>query len=113
MSRRGGRTIDDFIAGGRALQRFWLTADRLGLQLQPELTPLIFARYFRSQVRFSALPHMTRDAGRIAALLEKEIGRPATEAAVFMGRVGAGDAARARSLRLPIERLMMSPSEAG
>lgn len=112
ISRHGGKTIDDFIAGGRALQRFWLTADRLGLQLQPELTPMIFARYFRSQLRFSALPNMTRDAGRIAALLETEIGKPATEAAVFMGRIGAGEAAKARSLRLPIERLMMPPSQA-
>lgn len=107
VSRKGGKTIDDFIAGGRALQRFWLTADRLGLQLQPELTPMIFARYYRARLAFSRTPGMTDAAGRIAALMEREVGRQTTAAAVFMGRVGAGPAARARSLRMPIERLMM------
>ena len=37
-------TIDDYLNGGRALQRFWLTAAKLGLQFQPEMTPLIFSR---------------------------------------------------------------------
>jgi hypothetical protein len=110
VARHDATSIDDFIAGGRALQRFWLTAAKLGLQLQPELTPLIFARYYRTQIRFSETTHMTRDAGRISALLEAEIGGPAARAAVFMGRVGAGEAAKSRSLRLPIDRLMFDPS---
>jgi hypothetical protein len=40
---------DDYVAAGRAMQRFWLTATQLGLQLQPELTPLIFSRYVRER----------------------------------------------------------------
>jgi hypothetical protein len=36
------------------MQRFWLTATQLGLQLQPELTPLIFSRYVRERRAFSA-----------------------------------------------------------
>lgn len=107
VAKRPAEGIDDFIAGGRALQRFWLTADQLGLQLQPELTPLIFARYFRARLTFSKTDGMTRDAGRIATLLEAEVGKAAAEGAVFMGRVGAGNAAKSRSLRLPIERLMV------
>jgi hypothetical protein len=110
VAKRGCTSIDDFIAGGRALQRFWLTATKLGLQLQPELTPLIFARYYRTQLSFSRTDGMTRDAGRIAAAMEKEFGKETAQPAVFMGRVGAGPAAKSRSLRLPIERLMM-PNE--
>ena len=107
VARGGCRGVDDFIAGGRALQRFWLTAAKLGLQLQPEVTPLIFARYFREQRTFSATAGMTRDAGRISARLDREFGETAARNAVFMGRVGAGAPAASRSLRLPIERLMM------
>ncbi|MEO8938371.1 MAG: molybdopterin biosynthesis protein MoeY [Burkholderiaceae bacterium] len=107
VARNGSHSIDDFIAGGRALQRFWLTAARLGLQLQPELTPLIFARYDRARLAFSQTEGLTRDAGRIAALLEREFGKPATAAAVFMGRIGAGSPATSRSLRLPIEQWMI------
>jgi hypothetical protein len=37
--------IDDYIAAGGAMQRFWLTATKLGLHAQPEMTPLIFSAY--------------------------------------------------------------------
>ncbi len=36
------KEIDDNVEAGRAIQRFWLTATKLGLQLQPEMTPLDF-----------------------------------------------------------------------
>jgi hypothetical protein len=106
VSKRGASSIDDFIAAGRALQRFWLTAASLGLQLQPELTPLIFARYHRGRRRFSSDAGKVDDAGEIARRLDREFGADAA-AAVFLGRVGAGDPAKARSLRLPLPRLMM------
>lgn len=41
------RNVDDYVTAGRAMQRYWLTATALGLQLQPELTLLIFGRYVR------------------------------------------------------------------
>ena len=84
----------------------------VGLQLQPEMTPMIFARYFRERRTFSQTAGMTRAAGRIGELLEREIGKAATEAAVFMGRVGAGSPATSRSLRLPLERLMIDRNDA-
>ena len=36
------------------MQRFWLTATSLGLQFQPEYTPLVFARYARERRPFAA-----------------------------------------------------------
>jgi hypothetical protein len=101
--------IDDFIAAGRAIQRLWLTATRLGLQLQPEVTPLIFARYARNALVFSRHPGSRESAARLARRLEKEIGVANTAQAVFMGRVGAGPAATTRSLRLPLESLLIVP----
>lgn len=100
------QTIDDYVAAGRAVQRFWLTAASLGLQLQPEITPLIFSRYVREQRAFSNLP----DAIDTAAALEKKLSgllqNDSAEQVVFLGRIGKGAAATSRSLRLPVETLV-------
>jgi hypothetical protein len=93
------------------MQRFWLTATRVGLQLQPELTPLIFRAYVREGIAFSTASGPLRLARSLAAHLERMIGREACERAVFMGRLGAGTPARARSLRLPLEKLLLAPSD--
>ena len=45
--------IDDYVATGRAMQRLWLTVEKLGLQSQPEMTPLIFNQYARAGQRFT------------------------------------------------------------
>ena len=110
VGRRESTSVDDFVAGGAALQRFWLTAATLGLQLQPELTPLIFSRYARGRRSFSQTPGMMQAADRIAALIDREIGVESAKAAVFMGRVGAGRPATSRSLRLPVEQLLIDRS---
>lgn len=98
-------TIDDYVAAGRKVQRFWLTVTHLGLQLQPEMTPLIFARYSADERRFTVVGKLIDDARRLrretAALVPC-----ALEKAVFMGRLGAGKPPPARSLRLPLEKLI-------
>ena len=110
VAKRPPTTIDDFIAAGSAVQRLWLTATHLGLQLQPEVTPLIFARYSRNRFPFSRLPQAPVLAKRIATQLEREVGEIAAKNAVFMGRVGAGKPAIARSLRLSLDQLMFDPN---
>jgi hypothetical protein len=99
-------TVDDYIAAGRALQRFWLTATSLGLQFQPEYTPLIFARYSRQGRNFTAVAPAIERAQSTRKALERLLGVDVAERAVFMGRIGAGHPAQARSLRLPLERLL-------
>jgi molybdopterin/thiamine biosynthesis adenylyltransferase len=106
-AERPPRSIDDYVAAGRAMQRFWLTATLLKLQLQPEITPLAFATYVRSGESFSRSPGSFEAAQRIAARLSGLIGADAVERATFMGRVGAGPAPSARSLRLPLAQLMV------
>ncbi|MYN45049.1 molybdopterin biosynthesis protein MoeY [Pseudoduganella sp. FT93W] len=98
--------IDDFVEAGRAVQRFWLTAASLGLQLQPELTPLIFARYVRDGRIFSATAGMQERAAALSRRGAALLGAAAWDQAVFMGRIGAGPAARSRSLRLPLHQLL-------
>ena len=106
------KEVEDWLEGGRAVQRFWLTSTRLGLQLQPEMTPLIFRRYRELSVNFTgserALARNEAVAGRLADLLGEE----ALASPVFMGRLGRGRVSIARSLRLPVEKLL-APRRAG
>ncbi len=104
LANRAPETIDDYVAAGRAVQRFWLTATSLGLGLQPELTPLIFSRYVREDRRFSesnaAWMQAQTLAGRLKTVLAED-----THRTMFLGRVGHSPVPWARSLRLPLQRL--------
>lgn len=104
-ARQAPQSIDDYVAAGRATQRFWLTLATLGLQMQPEMTPLIFGRYVRDQVRFSRLDQLQQAARKLYGQLGGLLG-PDPATAVFMGRLGAGKAPTARSLRKPLAELM-------
>jgi nitroreductase len=101
--------IDDHVAAGAAMQRFWLTATALGLQLQPQYTPLVFAAYARRRVPFTQVPAAQRRAALVQRMLDAILGE-AAERTVFLGRVGHGPAASARSTRLPLERLRWTGS---
>lgn len=100
------QSIDDYVGAGRSLQRFWLTAAKLGLQLQPEMTPLIFSRYARNGLKFTRDESIRSKAGQLAAELNELLGSSTALRTMFMGRIGAAPRAHARSLRLPIPRLM-------
>lgn len=112
IAERAPAGPDDFIAAGRALQRYWLTATQQGLLVQPQMTPLIFTQYVRSGLRFTqSQPAMTR-AARIADELEAILGRAVCERTLFMGRVGFGATPASRSIRLPVEKLMQTSGDA-
>jgi nitroreductase len=98
-------TVDDYVAAGRAVQRFWLTATHLGLQLQPEMTPLIFSRYVRENTVFSRQPGPAAAAAGLARRLSRQLSDESVARAVFLGRIGHGAAARSRSLRRPLQGL--------
>lgn len=100
------QTLEDYVAAGRAVQRFWLTAAHLDLQLQPEMTPLIFSRYVRENRVFSQMPHAMDKAVRLADRLSGLLQKTPVENAIFLGRVGRGAAPSSRSLRLSLERLL-------
>ncbi len=99
------RRLEDFVAAGAAVQRLWLTATRLGLQHQPEMTPLIFAGYHRTGLAFSSEADAQGRAARVGATLDAMLGPAHAANAVWMGRVGEAPAARARSLRSPLDAL--------
>ena len=100
-------SLQDFVAGGRAMQRFWLTATRLGLQFQPETTPLIFSRYARQGRRFTQNAPAIRNAERLQANLESLVGQDSVISSIFMGRVGYGRYPVSRSVRYSLSELFL------
>ncbi len=101
-------TSSDHLLAGAAVQRFWLTATALGLQIQPQHTPLMFAGYARQGIRFTEVQQAQARAVAVGAMLDELLGPGEAPNAVFLGRVGSGATAEARSLRLPLEQLILS-----
>ena len=91
---------------GQCLQRFWLTAERLGLVLQPSLSPLCFASYGRQNTAFTA------DAGlrAKAVALNDELRKlaPAPTSLLLLGRIGypSRKGVQPRSVRRPLQELL-------
>ncbi|SES92261.1 Nitroreductase family protein [Nitrosospira multiformis] len=100
------RSIDDYVSAGRVMQRFWLTATKLGLQLQPEITPLVFARYSREGIPFSKTKQCIKLATSLTRRLDHILGEEVATRAVFMGRIGAGKRPTSRSIRLELEQML-------
>jgi nitroreductase len=98
-------TLEDRLRAGAAVQRFWLTAAALGLQLQPQHTPLVFADYARKNLAFTSVAAARRRAASVAGRLASLLAPQPADQAVFLGRIGHGPAPTARSVRLPLERL--------
>ena len=108
VAKKPPATIDDYVTAGRAIQRFWLTATSLNLQMQPEMTPVIFGRYAREGRVFSHLPRSMQMASDLNARLSSFLQDTAVENVAFLGRIGAGRPTVSRSLRLPLSKLMSS-----
>lgn len=105
-ARRPPQGIDDYLRAGAAVQRFWLTATQLGLQHQPEMTPLIFSAYHRAGMAFTSEVRAIASAASIASSLDKLFGAENVRRAVWIGRVGDGQLPPSRSLRIPLKSLM-------
>ena len=99
-------SVDHYVAAGQAMQRFWLEATRLGLWLQPEMTPVIFTRYHRELRSFTSNVASQALAGEIASGFTTLFGENHAKRVVFFARLGTGRAPISRSIRLPLSRLM-------
>jgi hypothetical protein len=104
-------SIDDYVLAGRALQRLWLTATSLGLWMQPEMTPVIFSRYVREGRPFTQVDSINARARRLAKRMESWLGLEGARQTVFMGRIGYGPEPWSRSLRKPLDRLMVGQAQ--
>ncbi|WP_294357744.1 nitroreductase family protein [Propionivibrio sp.] len=84
---------------GVALQRLWLTTAALGLQLQPEMTPVIFRWYARSSRTFSTDPAIAAGTRKLATQFEAVAGAGPSDAFSFFCRIGESPLPSARSTR--------------
>ena len=88
--------VDGYLAAGAAMQRFWLACTGLGLQLQPQYTPLVFADYAR---------RLRKRVGRAERL---ELVERMWTAAFADGAIGEHEA---RLMHLAAELLAIPPAE--
>ncbi len=105
LGERPAGSVHDCAQAGAAVQRLWLTATRLGLQHQPEMTPLIFAGYHRSGVEFTREPGALAAAAAIDARLRRLVAPHPVERALWLGRIGQGNAPASRSTRRSLASL--------
>ena len=82
-------------------------ATALGLQLQPSYTPLVFARYAREGREFMRVAAARKRAPEIARRLDAVLAPRNATRAVFLGRIGPERPVKGRSLRLPLQRLVV------
>jgi hypothetical protein len=101
------RKTEDLLHAGIHIQRFWLTAARLGLALQPTLAMLAFAHYGESDLPFTADTAVRAKATRLAKMFRSAFGA-GPEDFVFMGRIGEPlpRMGVCRSVRRPLVELM-------
>ena len=105
-----GRETEELLNAGICIQRFWLTAARLGLAMQPALAVLIFAHYGQSELPFTADAAVFGKAKRLAREFRR-VFAVGTEDFVFMGRIGEPlpRLGACRSVRRPVAELMTAP----
>lgn len=111
--RTPGAEPADLLRHGMALQRFWLVAEQLGLGLQPALATLIFTHHGRHGTAFTTEEALRPRAARLAARFAALLGEP--DAVLFLGRLGRRRPGLpgARSVRRPLEELLLPPAPGG
>ena len=94
---------------GERLQRFWLTATRLGLAVQPTLATLSFADYGASGYAFTEDKRLLAQAKVLAVRTEAMLGPLGPMR--FIGRIGGrrDELPGARSVRKPLRDLLWQP----
>jgi sulfur-carrier protein adenylyltransferase/sulfurtransferase len=102
-------TPEELLRAGEHLQRFWLTATRLGLAIQPGLAPIIFASHAIGGVRFTEQAKLLTKAEKLVVEVARVTGAEVDQL-VFMGRIGRPKSMRStsRSHRRPLEELIVS-----
>lgn len=99
----------DYVNAGIAMQRLWLTADSLGLLLQPAMTPVIFRWYVQSGASLSKSTTLDAAARALAGRFEALAAASRDDPFVFFCRLGVSSVPVSRSTRKDLSELMWSP----
>jgi len=99
--------LQDRLELGRTVQRFWLTATQLDLQLQPQMTPVIFRWYVQSNRAFSSQADQFARARQLAQDFERLVGCTGEAPFGFFCRIGFAKRPSSRSTRMALPRLYL------
>jgi sulfur-carrier protein adenylyltransferase/sulfurtransferase len=105
VAPRPGSSFAGQLAAGACVQRFWLAATSLGLQLQPSYTPIAFHAWAAAGEQFSSDPWVAHAVQAMAERWRGTLGDDVRRT-VFAMRLGFGAAPRSRSVRLPLAQLL-------
>jgi hypothetical protein len=105
-SRDSKERVSQLLRAGQSVQRFWLTATRLGLVMQPCLATLAFTHYGSTDEAFTISLSGRQLALKLAHTAKQIFSHP--EELVFLGRVGLPNMRKveSRSTRLPLTSLV-------
>jgi sulfur-carrier protein adenylyltransferase/sulfurtransferase len=97
------------LSAGQAIQRFWLTAARLGLAIQPALATLIFTQKGLEDAQFTENRGARRQAAVLARRFQALFPSAPVDRMLFLGRIGVPWSAVpiARSTRRPLSELIV------
>jgi nitroreductase len=111
----GADHVTRMLRAGQAVQRFWLTATRLGLSMQPQLATIAFADYGVRGTPFTGDPALLAKARDLGQRFTATLGAT-PEDVIFIGRIGtaAPGLPRPRSTRRGVAEMsneLRHPSE--
>ena len=97
---------------GIALQRFWLTASKVGLAMQPSIATLCFAYYGRNNVKFSQQTSGLSRARKLSLSFDEFCNSKKIDSdqVLFMGRIGSplDQQLTSRSIRMSLKDLTIT-----
>lgn len=96
--------IDDWLILGKQIQEFWLIATSENLFIQPLYVPIAFNNYYLNKINPDKSNKFEKVSSEIHDCLD---GICQSKYPVFMGRIGYAKENRCRSLRKPLESLII------
>jgi hypothetical protein len=105
VKRRSGDAEVQALQAGQAIQRFWLTATKLDLVMQPCVAILAFWTYGAGGRNFTVISKAQRTATQLATRAQAIFGR--NDDIIFLARIGRPRGpSPGRSTRLPLTELL-------
>lgn len=99
-------SVPDLIAGGRAMERLWLTATSLGLAFHPTAALGVFLRYAPEEHQHRLLPRHAQLARDMRNEFSEAFPQLSERTLQMAFRIGYGERPKVRSLRRPVESLV-------
>jgi molybdopterin/thiamine biosynthesis adenylyltransferase/nitroreductase len=102
-----GKSPEQYIAGGRSLERLWLAAEKAGLALHPVISPLYFFPRLDGEDQSLSAEEMAE-----ISLLRKQFvalfGLQEGLAEVFLFKLSYAEKPATRALRIPVEKVLFT-----